>query len=58
MRTILLNFMLKAGEGVTIPEEASRKLIAWADENQIRRENAHKETSKNRRRKSLKNSGL
>ena len=25
MRTILLNFMLKVGEGVTIPEEASRK---------------------------------
>ena len=29
MRTILLNFMLKVGEGVTIPEEASRKLIPW-----------------------------
>ena len=27
MRTILLNFMLKLGEGVTIPEATSKKLI-------------------------------
>ena len=37
MRTILLNFMLKVGEGVTIPEEASRKLIKWADDNKMKR---------------------
>jgi hypothetical protein len=37
MRTILLNFMLKVGEGVTIPEEASRKLIKWADSNKMRK---------------------
>jgi hypothetical protein len=37
MRTILLNFMLKVGEGVTIPEEASRKLIEWADKNKMKR---------------------
>lgn len=37
MRTILLNFMLKVGEGVTIPEAASKKLIEWADANKMRR---------------------
>jgi hypothetical protein len=36
-RTILLNFMLKVGEGVKIPEESSRKLIEWADANKMRR---------------------
>ena len=29
MRTILLNFMLKVGEGNPIPEVASKKLIEW-----------------------------
>jgi hypothetical protein len=29
--------MLKVGEGVTIPEEASRKLIKWADDNKMKR---------------------
>jgi hypothetical protein len=37
MRTILLNFMLKVGEGTAIPEESSKKLIAWADANKMRR---------------------
>jgi len=37
MRTILLNFMLKVGGGVAIPEESSRKLIEWADANKMRR---------------------
>jgi hypothetical protein len=37
MRTILLNFMLKVGGGVSIPEESSRKLIEWADANKMRR---------------------
>jgi hypothetical protein len=37
MRSILLNFMLKVGEGVTIPEKVSRELIAWADGNKMRR---------------------
>ena len=37
MRTILLNFMLKVGDGVKIPEESSRKLIEWADANKMRR---------------------
>jgi len=31
MRTILLNFMLKVGEGTPIPEASSKKLIEWAD---------------------------
>lgn len=33
MRTILLNFMLKLGEGNPIPEATSKKLIEWADSN-------------------------
>jgi hypothetical protein len=37
MRTILLNFMLKVGEGTAIPEESSKKLIAWADANKMKR---------------------
>ena len=37
MRTILLNFMLKVGEGNPIPEASSRKLIEWADANKMRR---------------------
>jgi hypothetical protein len=37
MRTILLNFMLKVGGGVAVPEESSRKLIEWADANKMRR---------------------
>ena len=37
MRTILLNFMLKVGEGTAIPEESSNKLIAWADANKMKR---------------------
>ena len=37
MRTILLNFMLKLGEGVTIPEATSKKLIEWADANKMKR---------------------
>ena len=37
MRTILLNFMLKVGEGIAIPEAASRKLIEWADANKMKR---------------------
>jgi hypothetical protein len=37
MRTILLNFMLKVGEGVPIREASSRKLIKWEDANRIRR---------------------
>jgi hypothetical protein len=37
MRTILLNFMLKVGEGTAIPEAASKKLIEWADANKMKR---------------------
>lgn len=37
MRTILLNFMLKVGEGTPIPEAASKKLIEWADQNKMKR---------------------
>jgi len=37
MRTILLNFMLKVGEGTPIPEASSKKLIEWADANKMRR---------------------
>jgi hypothetical protein len=37
MRTILLNFMLKVGEGNPIPEAASKKLIEWADANKMKR---------------------
>jgi len=37
MRTILLNFMLKVGEGTAIPEESSKKLIEWADANKMKR---------------------
>ena len=37
MRTILLNFMLKVGGGVAVPEESSRKLIEWADANKMKR---------------------
>ena len=37
MRTILLNFMLKVGEGTPIPEAASKKLIEWADSNKMKR---------------------
>jgi hypothetical protein len=37
MRTILLNFMLKVGEGTPIPEAASKKLIEWADANKMKR---------------------
>jgi hypothetical protein len=37
MRTILLNFMLKVGEGAPIPEVASKKLIEWADQNKMKR---------------------
>ena len=37
MRAILLNFMLKLGAGQPIPEKVSRELIAWADENKMRR---------------------
>lgn len=37
MRTILLNFMLKVGEGTAIPEAAGKKLIEWADQNKMRR---------------------
>jgi hypothetical protein len=37
MRTILLNFMLKVGGGVAVPEESSGKLIEWADANKMRR---------------------
>ena len=37
MRTILLHFMLKVGEGTAIPEESSNKLIAWADANKMKR---------------------
>lgn len=37
MRTILLNFMLKVGEGTAIPEESDKKLIAWADANKMKR---------------------
>lgn len=36
MRTILLNFMLKVGEGTPIPA-ASKKLIEWADANKMKR---------------------
>ena len=37
MRTILLNFMLKVGEGTPIPEASSKKLIEWADANKMKR---------------------
>jgi hypothetical protein len=37
MRTILLNFMLKVGEGNPIPEASSKKLIEWADANKVKR---------------------
>ena len=37
MRTILLNFMLKVGEGNPIPEATSKKLIEWADANKMKR---------------------
>jgi len=37
MRTILLNFMLKVGEGNPIPEASSKKLIEWADANKMKR---------------------
>jgi hypothetical protein len=37
MRTILLNFMLKVGEGNPILEAASKKLIEWADANKMKR---------------------
>ena len=37
MRTILLNFMLKVGEGTPIPEASSKKLIEWADANKVKR---------------------
>ncbi len=37
MRTILLNFMLKVGEGTPIPEAVSKKLIEWADANKMKR---------------------
>ena len=37
MRTILLNFMLKVGEGTPIPETAGKKLIEWADANKMKR---------------------
>ncbi len=37
MRTILLDFMLKVGEGTPIPEAASKKLIEWADANKMTR---------------------
>ena len=35
MRTILLNFMLKVREGRPIPEAAGKKLIEWADANEM-----------------------
>lgn len=37
MRTIVLNFMLKVGEGNPIPEASSKKLIEWADANKMKR---------------------
>ena len=37
MRTILLNFMLKVGEGNPIPEASSKKLIEWTDANKMKR---------------------
>ena len=37
MRTILLNFTLKVGEGNPIPEASSKKLIEWADANKMKR---------------------
>lgn len=37
MRTILLNFMPKVGEGNPIPEATSKKLIEWADANKMKR---------------------
>jgi len=37
MRTILLNFMLKVGEGTPIQEAPSKKLIEWADANKMKR---------------------
>jgi hypothetical protein len=37
MRTILLNFMLKLSARQPITEQVSRELIAWADENKMRR---------------------
>ena len=37
MRTILLNFMLKLGEGNPIPEATSKNLIEWADANKMKR---------------------
>ena len=37
MRSILLNFMLKLSARQPITEQISRELIAWADENKMRR---------------------
>jgi len=37
MRSILLNFMLKLSARQPITEQVSRELIAWADENKMRR---------------------
>jgi hypothetical protein len=37
MRTILLNFMLKVGEGNPILEASCKKLIEWADANKMKR---------------------
>jgi hypothetical protein len=37
MRAILLNFMLKLSARQPITEQVSRELIAWADENKMRR---------------------
>ena len=37
MRAILLNFMLKLSARQPITEQISRELIAWADENKMRR---------------------
>ena len=37
MRSILLNFMLKLSARQPITEQVSRELIAWADENKMKR---------------------